>query len=769
MQMKKWVVVGCAALALCAANGAADPDVVAYWPFGAQGFADMSGNGYALVGGSDARMGDGFVSMFGTDAGNAEASMKTTSPVALSALPALTVEFWIRWHSTTLFDQIPFIEAGANYNDNAGAIGIQQGTTRFAAWEMLQASSKTGRCTGTNPFGNQLTSWHHVAIVYPKGAYADFHIYVDGKKNDAGTGYEKSSDGVDFHNDVFYIGGRAGLGRFDVDLAKLRLLGRRMTAEEVAARYAESYPYASNDVVVVGSPRQYECQTLTPAYGRSAHNLAIGEEFRFSAGAGRSSGEEIGSVHGWSVRTNAFVDGEYVWLPYLEGEGKQGAVPYPGTAMRVEWQWTEDEMGIRDVTATSAAFAYRTNALPAGTLVVSMGTISNKLHTVWKRAVNHDGDRIDLTGLNSDTPHYYLRAQVKNGAAVLFEHDFEFTLAGAANVAYWPFGVHRLQDASGRGHALSAGSEVSVGAHATFSGSTDENAMKSTSKLTLSQLEGLTIDYWVRPHADEVHSRTPFVEIAENYNNYRGAVTVQQGLDSIAIGERVIVGSTTSSALAMSESSRNPFGADAATNWHHVVAVFPKGVYADFRLYVDGVNESHTGSYSASTAGVPFYDDILYLGGRAGNRTHRLDLDEVRFSGVKRTAAEVAELYAAGTFARTGEARPALLTKGHVLVQTTEPVESYGFYPKVGAVAGRQAGETVILKAPEVLLNEDGTESRLSVLGATVSTNMPGTATWLPWRKVRRTECSFAYPEGDSAVRVDWNVGRRSGFLLMLK
>ena len=58
---------------------------------------------------------------------------------------------------------------------------------------------------------------------------------------------------------------------------------------------------------------------------------------------------------------------------------------------------------------------------------------------------------------------------------------------------------------------------------------------------------------------------------------------------------------------------------------------------------------------------------------------------------------------------------------------------------------------------------------QLDVLGATVSTNVPGTATWLPWKKCKKTECSFAYPEGDSAVRVDWNVGRRSGFLLMLK
>ena len=95
----------------------------------------MSGNGYALVGGSDVRMGDGFVSMFGTSTGNAEASMMTTSPIALSALPALTVEFWIRWHSTTLFDQIPFIEAGANYNDNSGAVDIQQGTGRFVVAE----------------------------------------------------------------------------------------------------------------------------------------------------------------------------------------------------------------------------------------------------------------------------------------------------------------------------------------------------------------------------------------------------------------------------------------------------------------------------------------------------------------------------------------------------------------------------------------------------------------------------------------------------------
>ena len=50
--------------------------------------------------------------------------------------------------------------------------------------------------------------------------------------------------------------------------------------------------------------------------------------------------------------------------------------------------------------------------------------------------------------------------------------------------------------------------------------------------------------------------------------------------------------------------------------------------------------------------------------------------------------------------------------------------------------------------APAVLLNDDGSTNALVVIGATVSTNAPGTATWLPWKKSDTAECSFAYPEG---------------------
>lgn len=111
-----------------------------------------------------------------------------------------------------------------------------------------------------------------------------------------------------------------------------------------------------------------------------------------------------------------------------------------------------------------------------------------------------------------------------------------------------------------------------------------------------------------------------------------------------------------------------------------------------------------------------------------------------------------------------------LLAKGHVLVRTTQDAIDYGFYPKLGASAGHSAGEMVTLKAPAVLLNDDGSTNALVVIGATVSTNAPGTATWLPWKKSDTAECSFAYPEGDSAVRVDWTVGKpRRGFALILK
>lgn len=768
LNLKAIVIAGCATLVVNMTNAegipaAADSDVVAYWPFGALGFADASGHGNTLVGGSAVEMGDGFVRMAGTSTGDAEASMKTSSALALGDLPALTVEFWIRWRSSALTSQTPFIEVSENYGNHDGAISIHQGTKFMYAWEKLTPKN-AGRFTAENPFGTQVQSWHHVAVVYPKGPYADFRIYIDGKDNTRNDATYNANPDVDFYNDVLYIGGRAGLGKFDGDLAKLRLVGRRLTAAEVAARFESSYPYASNGFCVVTSPRQFSCSTLDPACGNGVHNLSIGEDFQFSAGAGQ--GEMGQSIVGWNVQTNAFVDGEYAWLPYRSGHGRQGTVPYPGVAMRVEW------LSCCQCSADSATFIYGPGELPQGTLVLSVGTVSNRLHTVWKQRVDSAGGRVAMTGLDNNTPHYYAKVQVKTGATVRYERDFEFELPDGANAAYWPFGIHRLLDASHSpetGCALAAGSEVRIGEYATFDGNTDENGMSSTSKLSLSPLNALTVDYWVRPHADEPSARALLIEVAQNYNEHSGAICVQQGFsDRIAAMENVVARASWAGVY----SAENPFGSEATRRWHHVVAVYPRGNYEDMRLYVDGVlnSECPYPEHANSTAGVPFYDDILYLGGRVGARKHRLDIDDVRFTGVRRTADEISEIYASGNFARTGEANSLLLAKGHVLVRTTQDAIDYGFYPKLGASAGHSAGEMVTLKAPAVLLNDDGSTNALVVIGATVSTNAPGTATWLPWKKSDTAECSFAYPEGDSAVRVDWTVGKpRRGFALILK
>lgn len=774
--LKKLVVAGCAALALCAANGAVDPDVVAYWPFGSYGFNDVSVNGYTLTHGSKVELGDGFVSLNGRESDTVNAAMKSTKKITLSSLSALTVEFWFRWHSATP-KKMGMVEISENDNNHPGAFFISPGTNLTEATEHTAAAPGNAvRRSSDNPFGENVLGWHHLVAVFPKGSYEDFRLYIDGKddSHDDGQWYASTAAQA-FHNDYLYIGGRNGSGAFEGDLAKLRFLGRKMAADEVAARYVDSYPHTSNGVSVIGSPFQPTCSAMTPAYGNSAHNLAIGEEFYFSAGEGVSD-DGTRTICGWNVLTNGFVDGDYAWLPYRSGTGTEGSVPYPGVPMRVQWQWSG--VGIVDVKTESAAILYGPQGLPPGEVVISLGTVSNKLHTVWRRTVRPEGDRIVLTGLDNETPHYFVNVRVFSGTTTKYDADFEFTLNGGKNVAYWPFGEFGLADATGR-YLLMKGSDVVLSngflcINGPGTGESNPNAIvKSTTALQLSSLAGLTVDFWIRFHDEAKAAQCAMFEISENTNLHPGGFYFQPGLAKVSVAEKC-----SSSTHAIKHSSENPFSS-SPLGWHHVSAVFPKGAYADFKLYIDGKDDSHDDTdHKSASSSQAFYDGELYVGGRGkshdGKNTPQVgrlngDIDGIRFVAGRRSASNMAELYASEWFARSDNVEPSLLTAGHLLIAPPEGVQHYGFYPKVGASAGHAAGETVSLKAPDVLMNGDGSTNAFVVLGAIVSTNVPGTATWLRWKKLRKSEFEIVYPAGGSVVRVDWTVGKRPGLLLFVK
>lgn len=195
-------------------------DTIAYWPFGENGFRDVSGNGHNLEGVNVTASDAAYMSL---NDGRTDQYLKTASALDLSAENAVTFECW--WRRTTAYstsNQYPMLMAsekvGANdlggfflgQYANAGVIRTQY-RSAASAWQLdFTDNNDTMFAGGILNDG----MWHHVAYVVDRTEPTQTkqcRLYVDGVEvANAGTAGTQPATVAALFNDYFTIGGGTG-------------------------------------------------------------------------------------------------------------------------------------------------------------------------------------------------------------------------------------------------------------------------------------------------------------------------------------------------------------------------------------------------------------------------------------------------------------------------------------------------------------------------------------------------------------------------------
>jgi len=194
-----------AALALAAptANLADTPssDTIAYWPFGENGFSDVSGNGHDLASTTVTESDAGYITLNGTSQ-----FLTTASALDLSGETAVTFECWTRSTGKNSSFGVLFsapspagTKAGSFVLYYTGRLQSQFGMG--TGWQIDYTASTSAMDDGT---------WHHVAYVIDRTQTGEnaTKLYLDGVLMQNAGGQTGAVPAL--LDDVLYIGGGAG-------------------------------------------------------------------------------------------------------------------------------------------------------------------------------------------------------------------------------------------------------------------------------------------------------------------------------------------------------------------------------------------------------------------------------------------------------------------------------------------------------------------------------------------------------------------------------
>jgi hypothetical protein len=154
-------------------------------------------------------------------------------PLNLSALTAMTLEFWMKVASFPGGDKL-VAEFTTNYNVTEGGFIVDPNPGAGAAqFAMAQASTYKTR-NYTNP---TINAWHHYVYQFIRGVgVTDLHVYIDGVIADgAVSGADKTGT---FANNTLYLMSRAGASLFLAgDLDEVAIYSGALSAARILAHY----------------------------------------------------------------------------------------------------------------------------------------------------------------------------------------------------------------------------------------------------------------------------------------------------------------------------------------------------------------------------------------------------------------------------------------------------------------------------------------------------------------------------------------------------
>lgn len=254
----------CAAVVVFGLGVSASAETIAYWPFGTNGFHDVSGNGHDLTGNGIAESEAAYL-VLNQDAAAGQ-YLKTAAALDLSGETAVTFECWWRqtpekpngWTSLIMASANPSTGTGGFFVANNGGIQSQL-RTATGGWHLDNSGGVRSDAWNDG-------MWHHLACVIDrsKSDHTSCRLYLDGvEQNSAGTTGGAPFSVPALFNDNFLIGGgsatyEAGKNCFrgyidDVrisrgalapeDFLKYPTVGKRMRADDGKLPVVAYWPF----------------------------------------------------------------------------------------------------------------------------------------------------------------------------------------------------------------------------------------------------------------------------------------------------------------------------------------------------------------------------------------------------------------------------------------------------------------------------------------------------------------------------------------------
>ena len=495
--------IGSAAALLLAATAAAE--TIAYWPFGTNGFHDVSGNGHDLTSTTVTESDAGYVTLNGTSQ-----FLTTASALDLSGETAVTFECWTRVTGKNSGFGNLFSSSNPGADQVGGFVvyytGLLQAQFRIDSnnWQIDNSSgSVLGKIDGASGDG----MWHHVAYVIDrtKTNHTATRLYVDGVEVGVAAGTNSGSLPL-FFNSVFYIGGGSGYASGnnfltgyidDVRISsgaltpdqflKYPTVGKSMRSDDGNLPVVAYWPFGGKggkdatgngfDLTMSGVPMV--SGTPSPSYSNYARTNYYNGTFPFSAFSktgltiecyaltGSSGGGMAGSLLETSTlyynNTGAFqlrfeASSSYkTATAYFLASGKEGASP-----KYVKSPTSEELFGaLNDGKWRHYAIVYDPSKTGAGivTLYVDGVAAPVSADNADQGAFALRDDKLYLArrSISNDrggAPFYGSLDDVRITAGVLTPDQFLPARSAGSTVALYRFDRETLEDQSGNGNVL---------------------------------------------------------------------------------------------------------------------------------------------------------------------------------------------------------------------------------------------------------------------------------------------------------------------------
>ena len=501
--------IGAAALsALLVSAANADTATIAYWPFGENGFSDVSGNGHDLTSTTVTESDAGYITLDGTSQ-----FLTTASALDLSGETAVTFECWTRSTGKKSGYGILF-STPAPAGTSAGS---------FVMYYTGRLQSQFGMGTGWQLDYTESQSamddsmWHHVAYVVDRSQTGEnaTRLYLDGvqMKNAGGqTGAVPT-----LLSGVFHIGGGSGYAKDnnfftgyidDVRISRGALtpdqflkfpsVGKAMRADDGKLPVVAYWPFGGKggkdatgngfDLTMSGVPMT--SGTPSPSFNDYAKTNYYNGTFPFSAfsktgltiecyakstSGSTASGSLVETTSTYYNNTGAFqlrFEPNYKTVTaYFLASGKEGSNP-----KYVKSPTSEELFGaLNDGKWRHYAIVYDPSKKGAGIVTLYVDGVAAPVYAdnadQGPFALRDDKLYITRRGVSNDrggAPFYGSLDDVRITAAVLTPDQFLPARSANSTVALYRFDRETLADQSGNGNDLVHCQDASVSGSPTF-------------------------------------------------------------------------------------------------------------------------------------------------------------------------------------------------------------------------------------------------------------------------------------------------------------